>query len=106
MTTTPSADPATAREHRGSHSLAADAESGGDLGESQTVCVEPGSVLADRVGQLGLACRHSGLPGYLAHRAAVHLEPRSQLSHRHAGSVPGEQFSPIGEGLPHEQVTV
>lgn len=54
------------------------------MSESQAIGVEPGGVLADRVRQFRLACGQSRLPGYLPHRAAVHLELCCQRPYWHS----------------------
>lgn len=93
--TTPTADRATARDHRRADSLVADAELRADLRARQAIAVGPGGVLADsvrQVRQVRLACCQSGLSGHLAHRAPVHIEPCRQLPNRNPRGVAGEQF--------------
>ena len=95
--TTPGTDRAAARDHRGPDRLVADAELRCDLGQCQTVCVEPGGVLTDRVMKLWVTSGQPRLPSDLAHRAAVHLEPCRKLLDRHPRGVPVEQFGSIGD---------
>jgi len=80
---TASTDRPTACDHRRAHGLGADCESCGDL--------------SDRIRQLWSARRQARLPSYLSDGAAVHVEPRRQLPHRHALGVLGDQLGSIGD---------
>lgn len=88
-------DRATARDHRRPNGGIADPEPRGHLSERQTIRVEPGSVLTDRVGKFRLARLQPRLACHLPHRAAMHLEARRKLPDRLPSGVPGERFSAI-----------
>ncbi len=65
-----------ARDHRGADRLVADTELCGHLGQRQSVRVELGGVLTDRVMKLRLTSGQPRLSSYLAHRATVDVELR------------------------------
>lgn len=95
--TTAKADRPAARDHRRAHSLGADCETCGGLGERQPTCIELGGVLSDRVRQLWSARCQARLSSYLSDGAAVHVESCRQLPPGHAIGVPGEQLGTIGD---------
>lgn len=90
-------DRATASDHGRPDSRIADAELRSDLSQCQTVPIEPGSTLTDRVWQLRLTRVDTSLPGNLPDRAPVHPEPCRELPNRDPSGVSSEQFGPIGD---------
>lgn len=88
-------DRAARYDHGGSGGLVTDPEPDAYLSQRETVWVEVGHVLTDRLRQLWLTCHQAPLLGYPAYCAAVYREPCGQLPDRYPRGVPVEQVGSI-----------